>query len=243
MKLLQNRTKWRVKITPPEGGGKPAGLQEIAGQLKKNGVIFGIKEEVVHALVKDPIYEQNILIAEGLAPINGKSGEVKFLVDIRKDRKPIIMEDGSVNYRDLNYIESVQKGQKLCEMTEPTPGINGKNVTGTVIKAIDGKPAKMVRGRNVYPGKDGLSLYSDIDGQVMYIDGKLSVFATYEVTDDVDNSTGTIHYIGNVSVRGNVLSGFVVEVGGNVEIWVWKDCVKQAAISFKRGMTGNEKAA
>lgn len=233
-----------IKITPPEGGGRPAGLQEIAYQIKQSGVIFGIKEDVVHALVKDPIYGQNILIAEGMAPINGKSGEVKFLVDIHKDRKPIIMEDGSVNYRDLDYIENVHKGQKLCEMTEPTPGINGKNVVGTVLKAIDGKPAKMVRGRNVYMGEDGLSLYSEIDGQVMYIDGKLSVFSTYEVPADVDNSTGNINFIGNVSVRGNVLSGFVLEAGGNVEVHgVVEGAVIKAGgnIILRRGMTGNGK--
>ena len=233
-----------IKISAPDGGGKPAGLQEIAYQLKQSGVIFGIKEDVVHTLVKEPIYGQNILIAEGMAPINGKSGEVKFMVDIHKDRKPIIMEDGSVNYRDLDYIESVQKGQKLCDITEPTPGINGKNVVGTVLKAVNGKPAKMVRGRNVYMSEDGLSLFSEIDGQVMYMDGKLSVFATYEVPDDVDNSTGNINFIGNTSIRGNVLSGFVVEVGGNVEVFgvVEGATIKAGGnIILRRGMTGNGK--
>ena len=214
-----DKMKAYIKIKPPEGGGKPAGLQEIAYHLKQSGIIFGIKEEVVHTLTENPIYDQNILVAEGMAPINGKNGEIHFLVDIHKDRKPIIMEDGSVNYRDLDYIENVRKGQKLCEITQPTPGINGKNVVGTVLKAIDGKPARMVRGRNVYSSEDGLSLYSEIDGQVMYIDGKLSVFSTYEVPADVDNSTGNINFVGNLSVRGNVLSGFVVEVGGNVEVF------------------------
>jgi len=239
-----DKMKAYIKIRPPEGGGKPAGLQEIAYQLKQNGIIFGIKEDVVHTLVENPIYEQNILIAEGMAPINGKNGEVHFLVDIQKDRKPIIMEDGSVNYRDLDYIENVRKGEKLCEITQPTPGINGKNVVGTVLKAIDGKPAKMVRGRNVYSSKDGLSLYSEIDGQVMYIDGKLSVFSTYEVPADVDNSTGNINFVGNLSVRGNVLSGFVVEVGGNVEVFgvVEAATIKAGGnIVLRRGMTGNGK--
>lgn len=115
-----------IKIKPPEGGGKPAGIQEIAFQLKQNGIIFGIKEDVVHTLVENPIYDQNILIAEGMAPINGKNGEIHFLVDIHKDRKPIIMEDGSVNYRDLDYIENVHKGQKLCEITQPTPELTVK---------------------------------------------------------------------------------------------------------------------
>lgn len=239
-----DKMKAYIKIKAPEGGGKPAGIQEIAWQLKQSGVIFGIREDVVHSLVQNPIYDQNILIAEALAPINGRNGEIHFLVDIHKDRKPVILEDGSVNYRDLDAIENVHKGQKLCEMTLPTPGINGKNVVGTVIKAIDGKPAKMARGRNVYQGEDSLSLYSEIDGQVLYIDGKLSVFATYEVPADVDNSTGNINFVGNVSIRGNVLAGFIVEAGGNVEVFgVVEGAVIKAAgnIVLRRGMTGNGK--
>ncbi len=239
-----DKMKAYLKIKAPEGGGRPAGLQEIAFQLKQSGTIFGIKEDVVHCLVQNPIYDQNILIAEGMAPINGKNGEIHFLVDIHKDRKPVILEDGTVNYRELDYIENVHKGQKLCDITQPTPGINGKNVVGTVLKAIDGKPAKMVRGRNIFQSDDGLSLFSEIDGQVMYIEGKLSVFSTYEVPADVDNSTGNINFVGNVSVRGNVLSGFVVEVGGNIEVFgvVEGATIKAGGnIILRRGMTGNGK--
>lgn len=239
-----DKMKAFIRITEPTGGGKPAGLQEIAWHLKQAGVIYGIHEQTVHTLAQNPIYNQSILIAEGLPPVNGNNGEITFLVDIHKDRKPIIMEDGSVNYRDLDYIESVHKGQKLCEISLPTKGVDGKNVVGTVLRAIDGKPAKMVRGRNVYPGEDNLSLYAEIDGQVMFIDGKLSVFATYEVPADVDNSTGNINFIGNVSIRGNVLAGFVVDVGGNVEV---SGVVEGATIKaggniiLRRGMTGNGK--
>lgn len=239
-----DKMKAYIKIIEPTGGGKPAGLQEIAWALKQSGVIYGINEQLVHSLVQAPIYDQNLLIAEGTPAINGKNGEINFLVDIHKERKPIIMEDGSVNYRDLDYIESVHKGQKLCEIIPPTQGVNGKNVVGTLIRAIDGKPAKLIQGRNVYPGEDNLSLYSDIDGQVMYIDGKLSVFASYEVPADVDNSTGNINFIGNVSIRGNVLAGFVVEAGGNVEV---SGVVEAATIRaggniiLRRGMTGNGK--
>ena len=78
---------------------------------------------------QNPIYDQSLLIAEGLL-LCGENGEINFLVDIHKE-KPIIMEDGGVNYRDLDYIVSVQD-QKVCGVTPPTPGINGKNVLGTV---------------------------------------------------------------------------------------------------------------
>lgn len=242
--LSPDKMKAYIRIIKPEGSDKKAGVQEIANELLNNGIVFGIKEDVVKYIAQNPIYDQDVLIAEGIEPVHGVDGEVHFLIDINKERKPIIMEDGSVNYRDLDYIVSVQKGQKLCDITPPTPGIDGKNVLGSTVKAIDGKPAKIIRGTNVYPSEDNLSLYSTIDGQVKYEDGKLSVFATYEVPDNVDNSTGNINFIGSVFVRGNVLSGFVVEAGGDVEVFgvVEAATIKAGGnIILRRGMTGNNK--
>jgi len=46
---------------------------------------------------------------------------------------------------------------------------------------LDGKPAVLPKGKNVEISEDGQSLIAGIDGQVNYIDGKVSVFANYEV--------------------------------------------------------------
>ncbi|NLM10769.1 MAG: DUF342 domain-containing protein [Clostridiaceae bacterium] len=242
--ISPDKMKAFIRIQKPKDGEKPPGVQEIIHELQKNGVVYGIKENVVQNYAQNPIYDQSLLIAEGVAPVHGENGEINFLVDIHKEKKPIIMEDGSVNYRDLDYIVSVHKDQKLCEVTPPTPGINGKNVLGTVLKAIDGKPAKIIPGSNIYASEDNLSYYSAIDGQVKYEDGKLNVFATYEVPDNVDNSTGNINFIGSVFIRGNVLSGFTVEAGGDVEVFgvVEAATIKAGGnIILRRGMTGNNK--
>ena len=117
-------------------------------------------------------------------PENGENGEIKFYFDIKKDRKPTILEDGSVNFRDLDLIENVKAGQTLCELIDPIPGTPGKTVLGTDVKALDGKPAVFKRGRNVSVSEDRF-LIADIDGQVNYIDGKVNVFSNFEVQADV----------------------------------------------------------
>ena len=242
--ISPDKMKAFIRITEPVGGGNPVGIQEIAFEMKKKGVIFGIKEEMVRYIAENPIYNQSILIAEGKAPVHGINGKVKFLFNISQDIKPTIMDDGSVNYRELNYIENVRKDQKLCEITMPTAGVNGKTVLGTVVKAAEGKIPKVIRGANVYASGDNLSLYSSINGQVKYIDEKLSVFATHEVQANVDNSTGNINFIGSVYIRGNVLSGFTVEAGGDVEVFgvVEGATIKAGGnIILRRGMTGNNK--
>jgi uncharacterized protein len=233
-----------ITLYANEGSGKPITYVRIMESLASKGIIFGIHEKRIHELVEYPIYNSTILVAEGVPGKNGKNGEVNMLVDVRRDRKPVIAEDGSVNFKELDMIENVSKGQRLAELIPPVLGTPGKNVVGTELKPLDGKPAVFPKGRNVIISDDGQTMLSDIDGQVMFVDGKLSVFSTFEVHADVDNSTGNINFVGNVVIRGNVLSGFVVEAGGNIEVQgVVEGATLKAGgdIILKRGMVGNSK--
>ena len=62
-------------------------------------------------------------------------------------------------------------------------------------------------------------MYAAIDGLVSRTDGnKLNVFPVYEVNGDVDYKHGNIDFVGNVVIRGNVLSGFKVKAAGDIRI-------------------------
>lgn len=244
--VSQDKMTAYVILSPPEAGGSTATLEAIVQALYSKGVVWGMNESKIRELVKNPVYNIQIQVAEGIPAVNGKNGEVKYLFDIKKDRTPTIMEDGTVNYKEMNLVENVAKGQKLAELIPPVPGKHGKNIVGAELKALDGKRAHIPRGRNVVLSEDGNELYAAIDGQLMYVDGKINVFPTYEVMANVDNSTGNIKFIGNVVVRGNVLSGFEIEAGGNIEV----NGVVEAAtlraegdIIIKRGMHGNGKGS
>lgn len=233
-----------IQATRPEGGGQAPTFDLVMQALRDKGIVACIDEEKIKEFVGHPVYDVPVLVAKGIPPENGKNGSVHYLFDIEKDRKPIIMEDGTVNYKDINLIDNVTKDQKLAEVTPPTPGKNGINVVGTELKALDGKPAVIPRGRGVYLNPEGTELYAEIDGQLQIVDGKVNVFSVYEVPADVDNSTGNIRFIGNVSVRGNVLSGFEIEAGGDIEVnGVVEGARLRAAgnIILKRGMVGGGK--
>jgi len=238
--VTPDKMKAYVTLSAPDGG-RPLTAEEIIEALRQHGVINGINKTTLETISKYPVYNEMICLAEGTPSINGQNGSVEFYFDINKERKPTILEDGRVDFRELNIIESVSKGQKLCTLVPPLPGVKGKTVVDTDIPAVDGKPAVLNKGKNVEVSEDGQSLIASIDGQVNYIDGKVNVFATYEVPADVDNSVGNINFVGNVSVRGNVLSGFVIEAGGNVEVLgVVEGAVIKAGgdIVLRRGMQG-----
>lgn len=238
--VAPDKMKASISFTPPENG-RMMTYDEVIAALNENGVIYGINKGNIEAVVKYPIYSEMITVAEGTPPINGQNGKVQFHFDLKKQTKPTILEDGRVDFRELNLIESVAEGQVLCTLVPPIAGTPGKTVLGTDVPALSGKPAVLPKGRNVSISEDGLTLTANIRGQVSYQDGKVHIFSTYEVPADVDNSTGNINFVGNVAVRGNVLSGFSIEAGGNVEVWgvVEGATIKAGGdIILRRGMSG-----
>lgn len=235
-----DKMKAYISFIPPENG-RMMTKEEIIDFLNENGIIYGINKTSLETIIKFPVYNETIIIAEGSPPVAGQNGKLEFNFEVNKETKPTILEDGKVDFRELNLIQNAKKGQLLCTLIPPVRGTPGKTVYGTDIPATDGKPVALPKGRNVSVSEDGTQLISNIDGQISYIDGKVSVFSTYEVQADVDNSTGNINFIGNVNIRGNVLSGFVVEAGGNVEVMgVVEGAVIKAGgdIILRRGMQG-----
>lgn len=215
---------------------------DILAALQSQRVTYGIKEDVVNFCSEQPIYNEAFCIAEGIPAQNGKNGSVIFHFDTSVDKSPTILDDGRINYRELNLIQSVKQGQLLCSLVPPVMGTQGMTVKGKIIPAVSGRPAILPRGKNVYTSEDGQNLYASTDGEVEYLDlTKVSVYTNHEVPADVDNSTGNVNFVGSVIIKGNVLSGFCVEAGGNVEVYgvVEGATIKAGGnIILRRGMQG-----
>lgn len=220
---------------------------DILAALADQRVTYGIKQEAVNYCSSNPVYDESFCIAEGVAAQNGKNGSVIFHFDTAVEKTPTVSEDGRINYRELNLIQSVKAGQVLCTLVPPLPGSQGVTVKGRIIPAVNGKPAIMPKGKNVTVSEDGQTLYAAIDGEVELLEqSKVSVYVNHEIPADVDNSTGNINFVGSVIVRGNVLSGFSIEAGGNIEVYgvVEGAYIKAGGnIILRRGMQGMGKGS
>ncbi len=60
---------------------------------------------------------------------------ISFKYTDKKKAKPKVLEDGSVDYKDMDTYQFVNEGDLLAEKTLPTEGEDGMSVTGRVIKA------------------------------------------------------------------------------------------------------------
>lgn len=233
------------KLLPDHGGHKLT-LEEALQEIQGEGIVFGIDKSAVKEMLNEEDYYKEVPIAYGQSPRKGQDAQIKYHVEFNRQAKPEILEDGTVNYRQLDLIQNVSKGQVLTSLTPATEGISGKTVLGKNIQAMSGKRLRLPKGKNVIISEDGLALMSMIDGKAEMKNGKIHVYAIYEVMGNVDNSTGNIDFVGNVIVNGNVLTGFEVKSKGYIEVRGVVEGAKlisEGNVVLKKGMQGMGKGS
>lgn len=202
----------------PPLGGERLNIIEAIRLLNANGVQYGIDESKVERLLEDNI-KQEMLIANGKLAEPGQPAELRYYFVAGRDKKHVKeLENGKVDFRNLDLVANVKRGDLLVSKISPTEGIPGMAVTAREIKPEPGKDIKLPKGKNVEVGPDELSLFATIDGQVVLEDQKINVLPIYTVNGDVDLETGNINFIGNVIVKGSVQEGFSIKAEGDIEV-------------------------
>jgi uncharacterized protein (DUF342 family) len=219
--ITEDRMSAFLQCIEPDSAGKIT-KTGLVGLLQLNGVVAGLNEEALTTFCNQPLayVTSPLLVAQGTSPVDGIDGYIDNIFSLENNkRKPLQLEDGSVDYRELLQLNNAAKGQLVAQRILPTAGTPGQTVTGEGVPAKDGKEARFNQGKNVVIEQDKMKMYAVIDGLVTQTDkGKLNVFPVYEVNGDVDYHIGNIDFIGNVVVRGNVLSGFKVKAAGDIRI-------------------------
>jgi len=222
----------KEEIKKNEGTETSGISKEVADDIikeVKNIIKVGLLEEDLIRLLADERYGEKTLIAEGIKPIDGKDGYVKFNFDLDKKLIPKILDDGTVNYKELGIVNNVRKGDLLAELIPAEEGTNGYKVTGEPIKYKEGKPPYIKYGKNISLLENERDLVSEVDGLVELKGNKIVVSEVLNV-QSVGNETGNIYFNGIVIVEENALNGFQINAEGNVEI---KGVVEGAYIENK----------
>jgi uncharacterized protein (DUF342 family) len=195
---------------------------QLEAVLKTNFIIYGVHQDVLSKIANNPreYILSKTIIATGDTPIEGESGYINYLYELKRNgKKPMELEDGTVDYKEVSNINNVRKGELIAERILAKEGINGKAVTGEVLFAKAGKDERFKIGKNVVMDADKVFLFAAIDGMVTATDrDKINVFPIFEVNGDVDYNTGNIDFVGTIVIRGNVRTGFKVKADGDIRI-------------------------
>ncbi len=222
-------------------------VDDVRKALKAKGISTGIMVDEVDRIFRESLFDEEVLVAQGILPKHGKNGKIEYYFKTKKEFQPKEDEDGRIDYHDVSFLENVKKGDHLCKITPPTPGFPGKSLTGKEIGAKDGHDVVMPQGQNTELSSEGGPelLLAACDGCVTLNKSKqVEVLPKLEIKGNVDFNTGNISFNGALVIGGDVKAGFLVETTGDLEIG---GSVEDAEIRvdgnalIKKGFIGNGK--
>lgn len=246
VRVTDDRMTAVIRFYPPSVKGKYMTERDILNELQRVNVKYGIASKVVKAYMAGRQFCRDIPIAKGKAVVPGKDAKITYYFETSPTAKPLLLEDGSVDFHSLSLFTSVKNGDLLAELTPDVPGEEGIDVYGNKVFPSKVKKKVLKFGRNIRLTDDKTQIYSEVDGDVKLQGDTVFVSNTYVVPADVDTSTGDIQYNGNIVVTGNVRAGFKVEATGDIEV---NGAVEGAYLKaggnivLKRGIQGMSKGS
>ena len=205
-----------IRFYPPSEDGTRMDEMEVRAELIAARVKFGIKQEVIDQFIKERLYCTDYTMAEYLPLVEGSNAVITYHFNTNLTGKPKMYEDGSVNFHELDVISPVCKDDLLATLKPAVQGTPGMDVYGNILKPASVKVQFLKQRKNIYLSEDGLRLHSMVNGHVSLVDNQVFVSNNYEVPSNVDASTGNIKYNGDITVQGNVNTGYRVEATGDI---------------------------
>jgi len=206
------------------------GCEAINYLLEKEGIVLRITDDsqISDYLNNSDEKSEPLKVAEGKSPQLGSNGKIKYYFDsgdLKADASDYEANSGSV---ENESVQTVQTGALLAETIISDDGEYGIDVYGQEIPPPDPRDIKLHCGSGAEISEDGQKVFAAIDGEPgLSFDGKIIVLTELEIPGDVDQTTGSIEFDGNIRVEGTIKNGFQIKgrslaakeiIGAEVEV-------------------------
>ena len=201
----------------PENGGTDITRDEFLGDLRYEGINFGILQEEIER--EFPLgYFRIFPVARGKAPVAGEDGKVTELIQRRKNMSLEMQNRDQVDFSQDAQLQPIRKGTIICLIRLPRPGSDGMDITGQTIPCQQPEKTRVPQGKNTVISRGGQALTARVDG-ILYIEDDCFCIHEQKVIDgDLDQFQGTLRVSGNLYIGGNVDGGVEVEASGEIVI-------------------------
>lgn len=197
--------------------GKKVTRKKLLEILEENGIHKGFCEDTIEKIVDGKYGRAAMLIAKGEEPQKGEDGWYEFFFRTNVDRKPKLLEDGSVDFQNIDWFEMVHEGQKLAFYHGAQEGTDGYNVKGVAIKARKGSEQRILTGKGFKLAEDKKTYIATMDGMINLENNTMQI-TQYMVVDEINMATGSLCFGGSIHILGDVGNGTTVRAGGDVVV-------------------------
>ena len=218
VEVSKDEMRGSIVVSPPSMSGSEASFDMIKRAILQQGVVEAcIDEDKIREFVDNPVYNNPFDVAFAIEPVDGHDAYISYNFETDpKKLKAQVDEEGKVDYKKLNNIQNVIADQPLAQKIPAERGKGGKTLFGRYLEAKNGKDIQIQLGANVKLDRDGVTIKAEIDGEVMLVNGKVTV-EPVKYLDAVNVKTGDVKFVGTVIIKGNVQEGYKVEAT-NIEV-------------------------
>lgn len=212
--------------------------------LNEQGITFGINKIAIESLAHTLRYGQSIIVATGQPAINGKDGYTEFLIPVEDTKKPVIDEDGSVDYINSLKLAVVEKDQVFAKYVHPTKGEDGIDIFSNFIPPVPGRETLPLKGTGFTFDSDKEEYIASYDGHISVINNIITIDKLYIVHGDLDIDKGNINFNADVEITGDVRSGLSIQADGCIYIHGHVgacNIVSKKNIIISKGIQGHDK--
>ncbi len=193
--------------------------EEVMHALERQGITYGILEEAVDELLEKKRYNVSVVIAKGKLPTKGEDGWYEFFFHTENKKKPNILPDGSADYKNIQWFEMVEKGQKIAVYHSAQSGEDGYTVTGKKLPALYGQEKNVLTGEGFELQPDRKTYVAAVDGRIELLGENQIYISKMLVLDEVTATSGNIDFDGCIYVKGNVGAGSVIKASQDIVIY------------------------
>ncbi|MCA1326120.1 DUF342 domain-containing protein [Herbaspirillum sp. alder98] len=203
-----------LTLVAPFGGR--AKSVDVVNAIRAQGITYGILHEQLRGALSTG-HCNKLVIAQGLMATPAEPARFESLLEEKQEELSEIDEDAVVSYADMGYLLLVSAGDPLMRRIPPVPGQDGIDIKGGKVPArpiADIQFAKESIGAE--PSADDPDLLvAMVPGQPTVIKNGVKINPIIDV-ENVDLSTGNLTFEGTVRVKGDVMTGMKLHVGGDV---------------------------
>ena len=188
---------------------------EIKRELLNHNIKYGIlKMSIIKCEKANEISE--LIIANGKKTIDAVDDrlEIKYNVE-GKSKDQNNDNNDAIDYKDIGFVQGVEKGQVLAILYPGQKGQDGIDITGKT--AISKNIKKIVLGAGEgCKIVDECTVVATSEGRPSRRGSTFFVYKTHKINGDVELKTGNIRFVGDVIISGNVREGMKVAAGNSI---------------------------
>lgn len=229
---IHGTRRFRLQDAPParplllaveEVSLPPQGLSEeaIRAELTKTGITYGIDWEAIsRALQELPV--EPVVIARGSPAHPGQPAYAEFLFEKRSERRVVLRDDESVDYRGILEVPFVEAGDLLVRRIPGEAGQPGRTVRGSELPPPQAE-VLLLAGPGAQLDEDGSAIYAAAPGRPQVEESTPGRYLVRVVPvlrhGTVDLSSGNLKFAGDIIIHGNVEESMSVVAGGDVIVY------------------------